>query len=194
MDLFAKEKNDFLKKADKSKKGSIDKYIITLVNEINSKKDYYTTSSCAGRIVLLEMKSQKKNECNWIFTKHDEITFKEINYSLKKYSMKSNKKINYEIWFKQQPLILHVACRNLESAKRLLEIAREIFRRAGIIAITERKTTIEIIGSEHLETIVKDRNFSIEEKYLKQLIKYTNKNFIENKKKIGKFLKLIRKI
>ncbi len=186
---FSKEKSDFLSKKDKSKKGSIDKDIVKLINKINSKDYCYTTSSCAGRIVLLEMKSKKKNECNRIFIKHDKVKFDEINNALKQY--KNNKKI-YEIWLKQQPLILHVACRDLEAAKKFLETARKIFRRAGIIAITERKVMIEIIGSEHLETIVKDNNFLVDEKYLKELIKYANRNFMENKNKIRMFLKLIK--
>ena len=184
-DPFQKEKSDFLSKNDKSKKGSIDEDAVKIVNEINSKDDYYTTSSCAGRIVLLEMKSPRKYECSWIFKKHDKATFDEIFYSLQ------NKKFRFPIWFKQQPLILHVACRNLESAKKFLEIARKIFHRAGIIAITERKITLEIIGSENLETIVKDKNFAVDEKYLEELIKYANRNFAENKKRINDFLKEI---
>ena len=205
-DSFTKEKTDFLSKKDKSRKGSIDKDIAKLINEINSKNGFYTTSSCAGRIVLLEMKSRKKNDCSWIFAKHDKVKFNEINKALIKHSIKnnfnnekfnknkSNKKNNYEIWFKQQPLILHVACRNLESAKTFLEIARKIFRRAGIIGITDKKVTIEIIGSEHLETIVKDRNFATDEKYLKNLIKYANRNFGENKRKTKKFEVEIKKL
>lgn len=200
-DFFNKEKSDFLKKKDKSKKGSIDRDVVKLIDEINSKDDFYTSSSCAGRIVLLDMKSSRKNECNWIFAKHDKVNFKEINDAIKKHSNdrksnneksnnnnKLNKKNNYELWFKQQPLILHVACRDLESAKIFLETARKIFRRAGIIAITERKITIEIIGSEHLETIVADKNFVADKFFLKVLIKYANRNFRENKKKINKFL------
>ena len=218
MDMFAKEKKDFLSKKDKSKKGSIDKDIISLVNEINSNDDYYTTSSCAGRIVLLEMKSRKKNECNWVFTKHDKVKLDEINKALDGYSineksnhsknknekfnkMKSNIKIinpknikSYEIWLKQQPLILHVACRNMDAAKRFLDISRRLFKKAGIIGLTERKVTVEIIGSEHLETIVKDGNFAVAEEYLEELIKYANRNFMENKKKISQFLKLIREL
>src|SRR3989338_3859317 len=84
-DYFAKEKSDFLKKKDKSRKGCVDDDIKELIKIINSKKDYYTTSSCAGRIVLLEMKSKKKNECNWIFAKHDKITLNDILNSLKKF-------------------------------------------------------------------------------------------------------------
>jgi len=185
IDGFSKEKSDFLNKKDKSKKGSMDKGVIPLIKEINSKNNYYTTSSCAGRIVLLEMNSRKKNECSWIFKKHDKVSFDEIFYSLK------NKKFRFPIWFKQQPLILHVACRDLESAKRFLETARKIFRRAGIIAITERKVTIEVIGSGHLETIVAEKNFICDKIFLKVLVKYANRNFEENRKKIGKFARSI---
>ena len=189
-DHFAKEKSDFLRKKDKSKKGYVDKDIKEIVDEINSKKDCYTTSSCAGRIVLLEMKSNKKNDCNWIFSKHSEIKFNEIKNSLKKYN--KNKQKN-QIWFKQQPIILHVACRNLDAANKLLGISRKIFRRAGIIGITKRKIMIEIIGDERLQTIIADKDFVADEHYIKKLIKYANENFAENKKKSNRFLKIIKK-
>lgn len=190
-DRFAKEKSDFLKKKDKSKKGYVDKGIKEVVDKINSKKDYYTTSSCAGRIVLLEMKSKKKNECNWIFTKHDKTKYNELINSLKKYKQK-NKNQKHQIWFKQQPIILHVACRNLNAANKLLNISRKTFRRAGIIGITRRKMMIEIIGDDRLETIIADKDFVADEKYLKNLIKYANENFMENKKKSGRFLKILK--
>ncbi len=246
-DYFAKEKSDFLKKKDKSKKGSIDKDIVGIVNLINSKKAYYTTSSCAGRIVLLEMKSKKKNECDWIFTKHDKVKFNEIDNTLNNYFNKTKSKIlelpldastneetcfesmpNYRnklarssvmaekrdralnlqsrsnnsritknknrIWFKQQPLILHVACRNLDAANKLLEISRKIFRRAGIIGITKRKVMIELIGDERIETIIADKDFVADDNYIKQLIKYANENFMNNKKKSEKFLGVIKSI
>ena len=157
-----------------------------IVNEINSKKDYYTTSSCSGRIVLLEMKFRKKNQCSWIFTKHGKATFIEIAKSLK-----INKKIN-KIWLKQEPVILHVRCKNLDSAKKLLDVSRKIFKRAGIISLSDKKIVIEIIGSDRLETIIADKNFVADEKYVKQLVKYANKNFEENKRKIQVFLGIVR--
>ncbi len=226
-DNFLKEKSDFLSKKDKSKKGCIDKDALKIVNEINSKKGYYTTSSCSGRIVLLEMKSKKKNESNWIFIKHDKVNFKEILNSLTQCNKKNNQKnrelplkaivglseakptrcqrtlpleetsfdrnrFKHQIWFKQQPLILHVACRNLDTAKKLLNATRKIFRRAGIIGVTKRKVMVEVIGDERLETIIADKNFVADENYLKKLIKVANENFVENKMRSEKFLKIIK--
>ena len=50
---------------DKSPKGFLDAPIVDLVNLINSHKDYVTTSSCSGRIVLFATLEKK-----WILAKH----------------------------------------------------------------------------------------------------------------------------
>ncbi|MBI3027256.1 hypothetical protein HYY70_04010 [Candidatus Woesearchaeota archaeon] len=185
---FAKEKSDFLKKSDKSKKGCIDKGILKIINLFNSKSEYYTTSSCAGRIVLLERKSKKKSECDWILTKHSKVAFDEIASSLKKHKIKN------EIWLKQQPIILHVACINLDAAKKLLEASRKIFKHSGIISITKRRIVIEIIGNEKVEAIIADKDFAADEEYIKHLTRYANRNFEENKSKSDKFLSIIKKL
>ncbi|MBI2101061.1 hypothetical protein HYT53_00445 [Candidatus Woesearchaeota archaeon] len=184
-DYFSKEKSDFLGKKDKSKKGCVDEGIKEIIIAINSKKGYYTTSSCAGRIVLLERLSGRKNESNWLFSSHNKIKFNEIKNHLKN-------QIKNEIWLKQEPLILHVRCSGLKSAKKLLDISRKIFRRAGIISLSEKKIVVEIIGSERIDAIIADKNFIADENYLKNLVKYTNRNFEENKRKSEKFLKIIR--
>ena len=211
-DCFSKEKSDFLKKKDKSKKGCADEGIKEIINIINSKKDYYTTSSCSGRIVLLERLFRKKNESNWIFVKHYKIKFNEIKNSLSQYN-KNNKKIlelplkagnkeetsfescaKNQVWLKQEPLILHVRCRDLKSAKKLLDASRKIFKRAGIISLNDKKIVVEIIGSEKIDAIIADGDFDADEKYLKNLIKYANRNFEENKRKGEMFLKIIKNI
>ena len=89
---------------------------------------------------------------------------------------------------------MHIACRNLDAAKKLLEISRKIFRRAGIIGITKRKVMIEIIGDERLETIIADKDFVADENYIKNLVRYANENFEENKNKSGKFLRIIKNL
>ena len=63
-------------------------------------------------------------------------------------------------------MILHVACRNLEAANKLLEVSRKIFRRAGIIGITKRKVMIELIGDERLDTIIADKDFVADGHYI----------------------------
>ena len=125
---FEKEKKEFLAKKDKSKKGSIDIKIKRLVDKINSLPDFYTTSSCSGRILLLTIpRSNKKNEVEYLFCSHKKIKYNEI-----KKILKSKKELKNDVWFTVQPVIIHVACNDIKITKKILNIARDIgFRRSG---------------------------------------------------------------
>ena len=74
---FKKEKRQFLSKPDKSSKGSIDPQIKPLLDEINKRKEYYTTSSCAGRVVLMK-DAPKKRGGAFVFASHDPMRFSQI--------------------------------------------------------------------------------------------------------------------
>lgn len=52
--VFASWKKQALSGVDFSRKGSIDEAILDLVAFINIQPDYFTTSSCSGRIILFE--------------------------------------------------------------------------------------------------------------------------------------------
>ena len=82
-DTFLLQKEKQLAKADLSSIGGWDKKIAGLCNKINKSKDYYTTSSCAGRIVLLKY-SDVKQEDAFLFRTHDKTDFKELKTALEK--------------------------------------------------------------------------------------------------------------
>jgi hypothetical protein len=44
---------------------------VNAVDMINSKKDYYTTSSCAGRSIVFHKVIGDKYKCDWIYLTHD---------------------------------------------------------------------------------------------------------------------------
>jgi len=172
---FENQKKVFLKRLDKSKKGSIDKPIIPLINKINKNPNYYTTSSCSGRIVLYL--PGKKSELKWLFVSHNSITLKDIQINIPQ----------KDIWFKQEPFILHVSCKDLESAQKLLNKARAVgFKRSGIQSI--RKNIVEISATEHLNLpLFKKGNILIDETYLKLIIQEANNNLKQTKAKIKRF-------
>jgi tRNA wybutosine-synthesizing protein 3 len=177
---FQQQKQNLLNKIDKSQKKSIDKGIIPLVNKINKKPNYYTTSSCSGRIIILARKSHKKQDTKWHFSTHSTTTFKQVKDSL-------NSIPKQELWFRQEPLILHVCCKALEDAKKLLNTARDVFKRSGIITLNKR-IVLEIIGSDALYTLIaRNGKLLINDSYLKDLVKEANKKMKNNKKKITKF-------
>ena len=133
-------------------------------------------------MLLIEKKSDSKKEAEWLFVSHEKIKSKDVIKAL-------NKRISFPVYFKQEPFILHVACRNLPFAKSFLENARKLFKKAGIISINEKKVMVEVTGAERVETIVADVDFKVSDDFIKKLVFYANKNMEKNKKNIGRFLK-----
>ncbi len=81
---FDKRKQIQLNKKDRSIKQQIDKEIRPLIDLINSKKDFFTTSSCSGRIMLLDIQNpQRKDSTKWIYTTHGKANFRDVKDSLK---------------------------------------------------------------------------------------------------------------
>lgn len=136
---FHNEKRTFLAKLDKSKKGSLDEKAILLLQTINSKENYYTTSSCSGRVYLWTG-SGKKNETNWLRVSHDAIT-REFFNPVGTADL---------VWLRLEAPIFHLACKDINAANKLLETVRPFYKK-GCILSASNKIVIEIRGSEFIE-------------------------------------------
>uniref|UniRef100_A0A673U8V5 tRNA wybutosine-synthesizing protein 3 homolog n=1 Tax=Suricata suricatta TaxID=37032 RepID=A0A673U8V5_SURSU len=71
---FKRWKAQCQSKADFSRKGSVDEDVVDIVQLLNGREQYFTTSSCAGRIILLDgningFEVQKQN-CCWLLVTH----------------------------------------------------------------------------------------------------------------------------
>lgn len=144
---FANNKKTFLAKIDKSKKGDIDKRAIPLITTINQLPNYYTTSSCSGRVYLWTG-SGKKNETIWINMSHDLIDESFLTPS---------KPHNGLIWLRFEPFIMHICCQDLESANSLLQEVHKLYKKSSILSISN-KIIIEIRSSELIEMPLLDNN------------------------------------
>jgi tRNA wybutosine-synthesizing protein 3 len=191
MEYFDRSKNSYLKNLnshDKSRKGGIDNEMLPVMEILNKHQDYYTTSSCSGRINLfVEADSQKKHECKWLLVKHGKIKYEEIRPFLTNLPQET-------VWFRQEPVIIHIACRNNETANKLLTIVRDLsFKRSGIIA-ERRRTMIEVVDTQRIDTpIATDKKLLIDERFVKFLIKKANSKLEETKKKLKKLEKKLKK-
>ncbi|MCK4670427.1 MAG: hypothetical protein KAT43_04445 [Nanoarchaeota archaeon] len=147
---FLHSKKVFLSKLDKSKKGSIDKKIKGLCGKINKLKNYYTTSSCSGRIVIIKT-GKKKNEYKWLYISHIKITRKAYDKIEKTYNkIWKDKKLLKTCWIRFEPAIMHVSCDSIDDAQKLLDLARNTgFKLSGIISA--KKNVVEIRASERLD-------------------------------------------
>lgn len=186
MDSFLKRKQDVLSKLDKSHIGSWDKKIAGLCDKINSFENYYTTSSCSGRVILI-IDAEKKGKDLFVFVAHDKIDFEELKENLD-LALKKNKKIK----FKFEPCILHIACKTLEDAEKLYEKGKLAgWKKSGIIGM-KNGITVELNSTEKLEfPIIQNKKILVSDDFLKIVVDEANKKLGKSWMKIEKLGKLI---
>ena len=174
---------------DKSKKGEVDKLVITLIEKINSFEDYFTTSSCSGRIMIIKP-SKVKKDVEWLFSSHNKVEPELLIKKIHDFVNKSKE----PLWFKIEGFILHIACRDMESADKLLKLVKKIgLKRSGIVS-TSHKIMVEIISSEILETpISKNNELMVEDNYLTFIIEEANAKLKRTHNRIKKLEEAIEK-
>lgn len=174
---------------DKSKKGFVDEEIKALINLINANKNYYTTSSCAGRIVILLIKDKtKKHETEWLLSSHQYV---------KKVDETIIKKIRGDCWIKFEPCIIHVCCKDLPSAITFIDAAKQVgFKRGGICSISkDNRIIVEVSGVDRIDVpIANEQGLLVSEEYLNFLLQECNKKMEKNSERIKRFYQLCKKL
>ena len=182
---FAEEKKAALKKmkeGDKSNIGKVDEPIRELVDKINQKPNYYTTSSCAGRIVLIKIPdSGKKLGSEFVFRTHNKVKVSNVKKALQGYADKK------AIWFRMQSPILYVACKTIQDADRFLRLCRPLgFKRSGLFELSN-KYVMEVLATESMDAIVaKNKEILVSDVYLKVLVDEANRKLKTVRIKINK--------
>ncbi|XP_024590367.1 tRNA wybutosine-synthesizing protein 3 homolog isoform X2 [Neophocaena asiaeorientalis asiaeorientalis] len=158
---FRRWKAQCLSKADLSRKGSVDEDVVELVQLLNGREQFFTTSSCAGRIILLDRgingSEVQKQNCCWLLVTHKPCVKDDVIVALKK--------ANGDAILKFEPLVLHVQCRQLQDAQ--------------ILAV--RSTHGLEVPLTHKGKLM------VTEEYINFLIKIANQKMEENKKRIERF-------
>ena len=165
-DRFIQRKLAVLSKLDKSSIGRWDKRIKPLCDKINKLQNFYTTSSCSGRVILMIQQDKKEND---LFLKvwHDRISLSELNKALDEFV-----KLKKIIKFKLEPPIIHIACRDLKNATEILEKGKYIgFKRSGILTF-DKNIIVELNTSERMEfPIVNNGKILVDDKFLRLIVK-----------------------
>ena len=183
---FNELKKKQLSKSDKSNIGGWDLKIRDLCNKINKKKNYYTTSSCAGRVVLLKA-SDKKIENAFLFRSHKKISFSELKNAL--IDIVNNHKENVE--FQQTCCILHVACEKLEDAFDLVNKAKlSGWKRSGVMSM--KRNIVELHSTESMSfPIIVDGKVLVGDDFLKIIVNEANSKLERTWEKINRLKKLV---
>lgn len=181
---FVHQKSQILDGIDFSRKGCIDDPIKDLVQLINEDSEFVTTSSCSGRVILFcedLTNGNHKKGCKWLFTSHENIKEDDLLNSID--PKEGNNVLKYE------PLILHVQCCTLESAKLMHTCALESgFRNSGITLGKRGKIILAVRSCIGLEVpLTQDGITLVSKQYLKFLTRKANEKFEENKLRTQRF-------
>ncbi|XP_029330960.1 tRNA wybutosine-synthesizing protein 3 homolog isoform X2 [Mus caroli] len=158
---FGRWKAQSLSKADLSRKGSVDEDAVEVVELLNSREEFFTTSSCAGRILLLDGSAEgsgvQKQHCCWLLVTHKPCARDDVMAALKGATS--------EAVLKFEPFILHVQCRTLQDAQ-----------------------TLAVRSTHGLEVPLTHKGkLMVTEEYIEFLLTIANQKMEENKRRIGRF-------
>jgi len=184
-DRFEKQKRHAINKLDVSiRVGDVDSGIVRLLQTLNACGEYYTTSSCEGRIQLFQDVGSKKDNRSlgcW----HRKVSHLEV--------LQAFKPVKGILYFKFEPPILHVAAQNIEAARRLLICAREAgFKKSGIQAVKHERFMVELASTENIDApVMDDGRKLVSDDYVKYLVKLANGKHARTQLKIRKLEKLV---
>ncbi len=196
---FDLQKKSTLAKVDLSRKGSIDEPIVPLVSYVNELNDYFTTSSCSGRIAVIDQPRKRvKKGCQWLFIAHEAVSLQQFLENLvgALETLPTTCVDETRGTLKFEPFIMHVQCRNMESAQNFQRIAVDSgLRNSGLTVGKSGKLTVAVRSVISMELpIIHNRKLIISEDYLKFVMEEVEEKFVENNILIAKFSEFLKAI
>jgi tRNA wybutosine-synthesizing protein 3 len=187
---FLEGKKSALKKLEKAcSSGEVDSGILAILDIINRTDDHFTSSSCFGRIVVLEIPviGDKKN-ANFLGKWHREVNYDELVNSIKRGKAG-------QIWLLSQSPVIHIISKTPESADRLLKTAISSgFKHSGLKSFG-KKNVVEICSTERLDApIGKDGIVFCNEYHLKLLLDISNEIIKKSTKKLKRLEKSLKEL
>ncbi len=169
--------------------GKVDEDIIDLLLLINSIKGIYTTSSCSGRIGIIEEPALgAKPLSRWLVKVHRPIEFEEALDALR------NAREGL-IFLKSQPPIFHVVAEDIEKAKKLHELGLASGFKYTTFKVISSRYLVEINATEYLTApLGKDGKILVDEEYLRFAIEVGNSMLRRSKGRLPRLEENFRKL
>jgi len=159
----------------------VDEKILPMLNIINQSENFYTSSSCAGRILLLQIPEigDKKN-ATFLGKWHRTIESQELLSALRKAK-------KGQLWLLAQSPIIHITAKTSLDAEKMLKTAISCgFKNSNLKSIG-KKIVLEICSTERLDTpIGKNAILFCNEEHLSLLIDISNDVIKKSNLKLAK--------
>ncbi|ASJ08063.1 hypothetical protein A3L11_02010 [Thermococcus siculi] len=171
------------------KDGKVDEDIIDLLLLINSIKGIYTTSSCSGRIGIIEEPALgAKPLSRWLIKVHRPVEFEEAREALR------NAREGL-IFLKSQPPIFHIVAEDLERAKKLHELGLASGFKYTTFKVVSKRHLVEINATEYLTApLGRDGRVLVDDEYLRFAVGVGNDMLKRSKGRLPRLEASFRKL
>ncbi|MBN1861598.1 MAG: hypothetical protein JW840_09085 [Candidatus Thermoplasmatota archaeon] len=165
-------------------KNEVDEGILQVLELINTIKGCYTSSSCAGRIVLLEIPQiGDKRAATFLGIWHRTIEPAEIQVAM-------TKATNGLLWLLAQAPILHVGVESLTLAEMMMKTAISCGFKNSAVKSLGKKIVVEICSTERLDApIGRDSSLFCQDNHLALLVEISNEVMKRSQEKLRRFAK-----
>ena len=166
----------------------VDEGALPLLSIINKIDGLYTSSSCAGRIVLLEIPHiGDKKGARFLGVWHRTIQLEEL-------SAASKKATNGLLWLLAQAPIIHIGVENLPLADRMVKTAVACGFKNSAIRSLGKTVIIELCSTERLDApIGRDGGLFCSEKHLTLLVEISNEVIERSSEKMSRLAEKLAK-
>ncbi len=158
--------------------------MVELLMLLNSHDNYYTTSSCSGRIVLLSIPCiGAKRAAEFVGKWHFEVDKAEILAAIAEW--RARHRSGY-LWLMAQSPVLHVSYADIDCARTLLTLAITAgFKYSGIKSITGERVMVKILSTERMDVpIGREGVMFCGEQYLEFILTIANSLLVRGKTKL----------
>ncbi len=164
------------------KKGEVDPPAVPLLKVLNSYEGIVTTSSCSGRVILLATSKEEDKASSYFHRKwHRPVMVEEVLEGVNSFQ-------GDVLWFKVDPLIFHVAAKDLEIAYGLVKEARKAgVKIAGIQVIEDYRVNVEVRGIDSMALpLFWDGEKIVNDGYLRSIVPIANRKMVKNQQRLEK--------
>lgn len=162
-------------------------FLLTFNKSLN---DYYTTSSCSGRIAIAKAPRLSYSKGSGLFKFvvkwHRPVTYREVVDALRSVD-------GGDVWLLVRAPIMHFVARDMEGALAILRMAREAgFKHSGIYSVTRDGVVVEVQGEDRFEVpVMINGELIVPEEGLRRIVDTANETLMFGKFRLAHLIRLI---
>jgi len=160
--------------------GYVDTDLVNFIYKVFNTRNFFTISSCSGRITLIDaIFPWMRDESYIVFKKHAPISLEEVIPVL-------SVKPLHRLWLIVSGPIFHFVAKSITAAQILVNEVRKCgFKHSGIISIRVDGIVVEIISGTWTSFLLKDGDeLVIHPNSLSRILEISNTILLEGKKRI----------